>query len=264
MLRWFMRRIRRFWLLLLFIVLLIPVALWITASTERGSRWLINSTLHLLPADVSIQQVDGTLLDSLTLTGIQFTAPPHQGSLKKAHLQWQPAALLKRKIHIVDLTVDGLVLDIGETESSSEPAQIPQLPMAIDFDSIRITNTEVMLQGETHGRRDYVFIYQVNKLAAVVKEQYKLFVPAAGDNPITADFYDLFRDTREEHPVSTEVGAWGGQEFVRIIGRHLQRKAIYPDEKAATGRPYEGIENLRPETKAAVDAFLVKQAASQM
>ena len=150
MLRWFMRRIRRFWLLLLFIVLLIPVALWITASTERGSRWLINSTLHLLPADVSIQQVDGTLLNSLTLTGIQFTAPPHQGSLKKAHLQWQPAALLKRKIHIVDLTVDGLVLDIGETESSSEPAQIPQLPMAIDFDSIRITNTEVMLQGETH------------------------------------------------------------------------------------------------------------------
>ena len=145
-----MRRIRRFWLLLLFIVLLIPVALWVTASTERGSRWLINSTLHLLPADVSIQQIDGSLLDSLTLTGIQFTAPPHRGSLRKAHLQWQPAALLKRKIHIVDLTVDGLVLDIGETESSSEPAQIPQLPMAIDLDSVKITNTEVMLQGQTH------------------------------------------------------------------------------------------------------------------
>ncbi|MEA3303144.1 MAG: translocation/assembly module TamB domain-containing protein [Pseudomonadota bacterium] len=150
MLRWFMRRIRRVWLLLLFIVLLIPVALWITASTERGSRWLINSTLHLLPADVSIQQIDGTLLDSLTLAGIQFSAPPHQGSLKKAHLQWQPAALLKRKIHIVDLTVDGLLLDIGETESSSEPAQIPQLPMAIDLDSVSISNTEVTLQGETH------------------------------------------------------------------------------------------------------------------
>ena len=145
-----MRRIRRFWLLLLFIVLLIPVALWVTASTERGSRWLINSTLHLLPADVSIQQIDGSLLDSLTLTGIQFTAPPHRGSLKKAHLQWQPAALLKRKIHIVDLTVDGLVLDIGETESSSEPAQIPQLPIAIDLDSVKITNTEVTLQGQTH------------------------------------------------------------------------------------------------------------------
>ena len=35
-----------------------------------------------------------------------------------------------------------------------------------------------------------------------------------------AKFYDLFRDTREEYPVSTEVGAWGGQEFVRIFQRH--------------------------------------------
>jgi len=126
-----------------------------------------------------------------------------------------------------------------------------------------VDQTGLMLQGETHGRRDYVFIYQVNKLAAVVKEQYKLFIPAAGDNPITADFYDLFRDTREEHPVSTEIGAWGGQEFSRIVKRHLQRKAKYPDEPAATGRPYDGIENLRPETAAAVEAFLVKQAASQ-
>jgi arylsulfatase A-like enzyme len=126
-----------------------------------------------------------------------------------------------------------------------------------------VDQTGLMLQGETHGRRDYVFIYQVNKLAAVVKEQYKLFVPAAGDNPIGAEFYDLFRDTREDYPVSTEIGAWGGQEFVRIIGRHLQRKAKYPDEPAATGRPYEGIDNLRPETVAAVEAFLVKQAASQ-
>ena len=28
--------------------------------------------------------------------------------------------------------------------------------------------------------------------------------------------------------------------------------------------PYEGIENLRPETKAAVEAFLIKQKAFQM
>ncbi len=150
MLRWFMRRIKRFLLLMMLILISIPVALWSAASTQSGSRWLINSTLHLLPVDVSIQQIDGTLLDSLTLTDIQFSAAPHSGSLKKAHLQWRPAALLKRKIHIVDLTIDGLVLDIGETESSSEPTEMPQLPVAINLDSVRITNTEVMLQGKTH------------------------------------------------------------------------------------------------------------------
>ncbi len=150
MLRWFLRRIKRFWLLLLLIALLTPVALWITASTERGSRWMINSTLRLLPVDVSIQQIDGTLLDSLTLSEIQFSVPPHHGSLKRAHLQWRPAALLQRKIHINDLTVESLLLDIGETGSSSDPAQFPQLPVALDLDHVRISNSAVRLQGKTH------------------------------------------------------------------------------------------------------------------
>ena len=124
-----------------------------------------------------------------------------------------------------------------------------------------VDQAALMLEGETHGRRDYVFIYSINSLKAVVKEQYKIMVPGPGENPIGAKFYDLYRDTREEWPVSTEVGAWGGAEFVRIIGRHMQRKAKYPDEGPATGRPYDGIENLRPETKAAVEAFLFKQAS---
>jgi len=125
-----------------------------------------------------------------------------------------------------------------------------------------VDQSALMLMGETHGRRDHVFIYSGNFLKAVVKEQYKLFVPAPGENPIGADFYDLFRDTREEYPVSTEVGAWGGQEFVRIIQRHMMRKQKYPDEGPAFGRPYEGIENLRPESEAAVEAFLMKQGAA--
>jgi arylsulfatase len=121
-----------------------------------------------------------------------------------------------------------------------------------------------MLLGETHGRRDHVFIYSGSSLKAVVKEQYKLYVPGPGENPIGAKFYDLFRDTREEYPVSTEVGAWGGAEFVRVILRHKQRLAKFPSEPPAFGRPYEGIMNLRPESKAAVDAFLFKQKAPMM
>ncbi len=116
-----------------------------------------------------------------------------------------------------------------------------------------------MLEGETHSRRDYVFIYSGNKLETVVKERFKIKVPGPGENPITAKFYDLYRDTREEYPVSTEVGAWGGAEFARIIQRHMMRKEKYPDEPPAFGVPYDGIENLRPETKAAVKAFLFKK-----
>jgi len=124
-----------------------------------------------------------------------------------------------------------------------------------------VDQSGLMLLGETHGRRDHVFIYSGNSLKAVVKEQYKLEVPGAGENAIIANFYDLFRDSREEWPVATEVGAWGGGEFVRIIQRLKQRMGKYPDEPPAFGRPYDGIENLRPESVAAVEAFLMKQSS---
>jgi len=120
-----------------------------------------------------------------------------------------------------------------------------------------IDQSALMLEGETNGRRDYVFIYNINKLEAVVKEQYKLAIPGGNiSNAILASFYDLFRDTREEKPVSTEIGAWGGAKFVRMVQRHMKRKAKYPDEGPATGRPYDGIENLRPESIEAVEEFL--------
>ncbi len=124
-----------------------------------------------------------------------------------------------------------------------------------------VDQSALMLEGETHGRRDYVFIYSGNKLEQVVKERFKIKVPGPGKNPIAASFFDLYRDTREEWKVSTEVGAWGGAEFARIIQRHMQRKEMYPDEPPAFGVPYDGIENLRPESKAAVEAFLFKQSS---
>ncbi|MEX0285662.1 MAG: sulfatase-like hydrolase/transferase [Paracoccaceae bacterium] len=116
----------------------------------------------------------------------------------------------------------------------------------------------LLFSDETKSRRDHVIIYSDKKPEAVVKDQLKLVLPPPGKNPIAAKFFDLYRDTREEYSVSTEVGAWGGQEFVRILGRHMARKEMYPDVPPARGVPYEGIENIRPESQAAVNAFLVK------
>lgn len=119
-----------------------------------------------------------------------------------------------------------------------------------------------LLIDDQKGRRDSVIVYSIASPKAIIKDQLKLELPPAGASPILANFYDVFRDTHEKYPVSTEVGAWGGKEFVRILERHMQRKAKYPDTPPAMGIPYEGIENLRPETVAAVEAFLLKQSVS--
>ncbi|WP_424831409.1 sulfatase-like hydrolase/transferase [Ruegeria sp.] len=124
-----------------------------------------------------------------------------------------------------------------------------------------VDQSALLLLGETKGRRDHLIVYSVNSPKAIIKDQLKLRIPGAGESAILADFFDVYRDTHEKYPVSTEVGAWGGQEFVRILGRHLKRKEKYPDIEPARGVPYEGIENLRPETQAAVEAFLLKQSS---
>jgi arylsulfatase len=128
-----------------------------------------------------------------------------------------------------------------------------------------IDQTSLLLNGETNGRRDYVFLYNINTLEAVVKEQYKLAIPGGKiENAIIADFYDLFRDPQEKYPVATEIGAWGGAKFVRMVMRHMKRKEMYPDEGPALGMPYEGIDNLRPESKAAVQEFLFMMKSPEM
>ena len=41
--------------------------------------------------------------------------------------------------------------------------------------------------------------------------------------------------------------------------RHEAFKQKYPDRPETHGAPYEGIENLRPETKEMLDAFYARQ-----
>ncbi len=124
-------------------------------------------------------------------------------------------------------------------------------------------SASILFEDEAKGRRDSVIVYSVDKPKAIVKDKLRLNLPGPGESPILAEFFDIYRDTHEKYPVSTEVGAWGGQEFVRILGRHLARKEKYPDGPPAYGVPYEGVENIRPETAKAVEAFQLKRAAVQ-
>jgi len=108
-----------------------------------------------------------------------------------------------------------------------------------------------------------VFIYSGPAFKALVKEQYKLHIPGRGQNFIGANFYDLYRDPREEYPVQTQVGAWAAASFIDIIKRHHMMKQRYPDTPPAMDRPYTGIANLRTESKEMVQAFMAWQPNGQ-
>jgi len=121
-----------------------------------------------------------------------------------------------------------------------------------------VDQSGVLLLGETHGRRDYVHIYEGPVLKSIVKNKYKMHLPPPGSNPIAAFIFDLYRDPREDRPIdSIQYGPWAGGQFAGMIKRHLAFKMRYPDRPPTYGIPYTGIENLRPESKKAVEIFML-------
>lgn len=120
-----------------------------------------------------------------------------------------------------------------------------------------VDQSGILFLGETHGRRDYIFNYEEYSLKSVTKNKYKMHVPPPGSNPIlSAQMYDLYKDPRESRPENTIViSPWAGGQFNAMVKRHVEYKKQYPDRPGTHGQPYDGIENLRPETQNLVEMF---------
>jgi len=115
-----------------------------------------------------------------------------------------------------------------------------------------------LLMGVGKGRRDYIHVYDGPKLAATIKEQYKVQWPSPGAAAWTMKIYDLFRDPRELHPIKTQT-MWAVESFIEMRERHEAYKKKFPDRPERSGIPYAGIDNLRPETKAMIEAYYARQ-----
>jgi hypothetical protein len=118
-----------------------------------------------------------------------------------------------------------------------------------------IDQTALLLKGEHHGRRDYVYIYENEILRSIVKQEFKMHLPVPGVPGAAAPSYNLYRDPREEHPL-VGIALWAGASFQDMAKRHMMTIAQYPHSKLGKGRPYDGIENLRPESKEIVETFM--------
>lgn len=154
-------------------------------------------------------------------------------------------------------TIDGgqLIGDIvHETDLYTTFAALAGAKKHIPTDRIvdGIDQTSLLLNGDTHGRRDSVFIYSGPQLGAIVKGHNKKHVinsdPTAGSG-IAAAYYFLMHDTREKNPMLVTSLHFKGA-FTRMQVRHELWKRKYPDWPAKRGPAFTGLANPRPETEA--------------
>lgn len=117
-----------------------------------------------------------------------------------------------------------------------------------------VDQASLLLEGDGNGRRDYVYIYEGPLLRSVVKQKFKMHLPAPGVPGAAAPVFDLTRDPREQIPL-IEAALWSGASFQDMVKRHMIGIQKYPHAKGGKGKPYEGISNLRPESKETVRIF---------
>jgi arylsulfatase len=110
-----------------------------------------------------------------------------------------------------------------------------------------VDQTALFLEGDTHSRRDYVFVYTGNVLASLVKGRYKRHLVGGKLGLSGPEFFDLYTDPREVSGKMLPMFPAKGM-FNMMKLRHQLMKQNYPDKGQNRDLPLQNIENARPET----------------
>ena len=110
-----------------------------------------------------------------------------------------------------------------------------------------VDQTSLILNGDGFSRRDYVFIYTGDELAATVKGRFKRDWRNALPGLSGPEFYDLYNDPREESGMLIPMFA-AKPMFSIMKTRHLMWKSAYPDKGQNRDFPFKNVVNARPET----------------
>jgi arylsulfatase len=116
-----------------------------------------------------------------------------------------------------------------------------------------IDQTALLLNGDTRGRRDHVFIYAGPRLGAIVKGNYKRHMispdPVGEASGIPAAFYFLPSDPREKSPLLVNM-IHLKSPFNRMLLRHSTWIKKYPHSSEKYGVPWTGLANPTPAVEA--------------
>lgn len=152
----------------------------------------------------------------------------YEGGVRTPGLAWWPGVIKPGQ------TVHDM---ISTTDLFTTAARIAGVKNKIPSDRVvdGLDQTALLLNGNGHGRRDYMFYYSGNRLAAVRMDNMKLHIkPGSKGGLPNMEVYNITRDPGEKfgsmyHHLSYVV------PFQRIIGEHKRMIKKYPHRVLPTG-----------------------------
>ncbi|MGI9342334.1 MAG: sulfatase-like hydrolase/transferase [Gammaproteobacteria bacterium] len=126
---------------------------------------------------------------------------------------------------------------VSVTDLFTTAARIAGTTDALPNDRIidGIDQTALLLNGDGHGRRNYMFHYSGNRLAAVRMEHMKLhIVPGSRGGLPNMEVYNMTRDPGEKYGEMYSQ-LWAVVPFQRLIGAHMGLISKYPHRELPSG-----------------------------
>jgi translocation and assembly module TamB len=132
------------------VVLLLMVVLGFTGwvlRTNDGTRWALVTAVRLLDGQVS--GIQGSLWKDVRIGQISVSFPGVSVQASGVHLNAQWRALLERRLHVRDLSVDHLAVqwDTPPEEPDAQPFSMPALPVSIQADHIALNQLYLTQDG---------------------------------------------------------------------------------------------------------------------
>ena len=108
--------------LLVLLVVLVGVAAFLV-GTAPGGRITLSIAERFLPEDavVEIEHFDGRLINRFELQGVTLRIPTLEAEADRLALDWRGIGILRKKVHVRTLVVEGLDLRLIESDADSLP-----------------------------------------------------------------------------------------------------------------------------------------------
>lgn len=149
---------RRVFLIVLAAVLALPLTLIALLYTEAGTRWMLRQGFAFLPAEITVDSIEGRMLGRLTLTGFDYRSDTAHIAVGRFVLAWKPARLFGGTLAIDEIVADTPDITLTPSEEPAaqkpfDPNRLPRLPIGIFIGRARVTGL-TFRQGETEQRLD--------------------------------------------------------------------------------------------------------------
>jgi translocation and assembly module TamB len=132
--------------------LLLIITAYFLVATEAGTRWLFASAAPFIPENITLESVEGRLLDDLSIKRIQFAHCGEISELHDVHVVWNASKLINKVVEVSELTLGSANIQLTEPCEEKTKTELPdviKLPVEVFVKHIKLNAIAIQNQGAT-------------------------------------------------------------------------------------------------------------------